>query len=210
MILPSEYERIRDLRTKEADAHIDLCKIRVVTLAKAAFASYTNNGAPEPILSNFFTDSLGGSGLLRGDIIRGRVFGTYASDTSGADTDTILSVVINSVTAASVMITRPDLSGDLIAFDCDFMLRLQGGENVTINSPAKTSSTTAFCVLRATFGDTSTSSWSRSQGVQDSWITSTDTTGSAVNLALPVSVQLKYEGTTGGNLTIYGGVLEGL
>lgn len=210
MILPSEIERIRDLRTKEAEAHINLCGSRVVVVSKAPYASYTNNGAAEQILGNLFSDSLGGSGLVRGDIIRGEVFGTYASDTSGADTDTILSVVVNGVTAGSIMITRTDLSGDLIAFRCSFLLRFQGGENVTINSPAKSSSTIAHCVISAQFGDLSTSTWSRSQGVQDSWITSTDAIGAAVNLAIPVNVQLKYEGTTGGNLTIYGGALEGL
>lgn len=210
MILPAERERIRDLRTREAEAHIDLCQVRAITLAKAAYASYSNSGSPEPVLSYMFTDGFGGSGLQRGDIIRCRVFGTYSSDTSGVDTDVVMSVVVNSVTSASIMITRGDLSGDLIAFDCEFWLRLQGGEGKTINSPSKSSSTLGFTLLRATFGDTSTSTWSRSQSVQDSWITSTDVVGTAINLAIPVNVQLKYEGTTGGNLTIYGGALEGL
>lgn len=210
MIIPSEIERIRVLRTQEANAFIDLSGARVTTLTKAPFAAYSNAGSAEDVLAYQFSDGLGGSGLVRGDVIRGRVFGTYASDTSGGDTDAILSVVINGATAASIMITRTDLAGDVIAFDCDFLLRLQGGEGKTINSPAKSASTLAFCLLRATFGDQSTSTWSRSQSVQDSWITATDPVGAAVNLGIPVGLQLKYEGTTGGLLTIYGGAMEGL
>lgn len=210
MIRPQEVERLKDLNSPQADALVDLCRPRVLVLEKAKAFAYTVVGAPEPVLSYLFSDSLGGSGLVRGDILRGRVFGTYASDSGGMDTDTILSVSVNGVATASIMITRPDLAGDVIAFDCDFMLRLAGGETSSANSPLKSPSTTASAVLKAQFGDTSTSAVSRSQAVADSWITATNVNGTAVNLAIPVRVSLNYEGTAGGLLTVYGGALEGL
>lgn len=210
MIRPDEVERLRDLRSADTDAHIDLCRPRVLVLAKAPYGAYSNAGAAETVLSYQFSDGQGGSGLVRGDILRGRVFGVYASDSGGVDTDTILTITVNSVATASIMITRGDLSGDAIAFDVEWMLRFDGGETSTLNSPAKQPSTLARAGMNARFGDTSTSTWSRSQAVQDSWITATNVQGTAVSLAIPVTVRLTYEGTSGGLLTVYGGALEGL
>lgn len=210
MIRPQEVERLKDLNSPQADALVDLCRPRVLVLAKAVAGAYSNVGAAETVLSYLFSNGEGGSGLARGDILRGRLFGTYASDTGGPSSDTVLTLTVNSVATASILITRPDLSGDGIAFDCEFMLRFAGGDVTTPNSPLKSPSTTASAVLKAQFGDTSTSTWSRSQAVADSWITATNVNGTAVNLAIPVNVSLTYEGTGGGLLTVYGGALEGL
>lgn len=210
MILPAEIERIKDLNTASSDAMVDLCRSRVIVLAKAKYAAYSNVGAPESILSYQFSDGQVGSGLARGDMLRGRVFGTYASDTGGGTTDATLLITVNSAITASITISRGDLAGDVIAFDCDFMLRFDGGEVITLNSPTKQASTTVRAVINARFGDTNTSTWSRSQAVADSWITSTNVDGTKVNLAVPVTVSLVYEGTSGGLLTVYGGTMEGL
>jgi hypothetical protein len=210
MIRPAEVERLKDLNSPQADALVDLCRPRVLVLTKAVYGYYTSATAADTILGYQFSDGQGGSGLQRGDMLRGRVFGTYSSDSGGMDTDAILSVSVNSVVTANIMVTRPDLSGDVIAFDCDFMLRFDGGEESTINSPLKQPSTTARALMNMRFGDTSTSTWSRSQAVQDSWITATNVDGTAVNLAIPVTVRLTFEGTPGGLLTVYGGALEGL
>lgn len=210
MILPSEVERLRDLNSPQADALVDLCRPRVLVVTKALYAAYSNAGLAESVLSWFFTDNLGGSGLSRGDILRGRVYGVYASDSGGLDTDTTLRVTVNGTSAATLMITRADLGGDTIAFDAEFMLRFDGGEGSTINSPSKSPFTVARAILNARFGDTTTSPDSSSQAVADSWITATSVDGASVNLAKPVTVALTYEGSTGGLLTIYGGALEGM
>lgn len=210
MIRPAEVERLKDLNSPQADALVDLCRPRVLVVTKAKAGAYSNVGDPESVLSYAFSDGLGGSGLVRGDMLRGRVFGTYASDTGGGATDATLLITVNSAITASITITRGDLAGDVIAFDCDFLLRFDGGEVVTINSPAKQASTTVRAVINARFGDTNTSTWSRSQAVADSWITSTNVDGTNVNLAIPVTVSLVYEGTSGGLLTVYGGTMEGL
>lgn len=210
MIRPDEVNRLRDLNSPQADALVDLCRPRVLVLARADYAAYSNNGAPETVLSYFFADGQGGSGLSRGDILRGRVYGVYASDTGGLDTDTTLRVTVNGTSTATILITRGDLGGDTIAFDAEFILRFDGGEGSTINSPSKSPFTVARSVLNARFGDTSTSPDSSSQSVADSWITATSVDGADSNLAKPVTVALTYEGTTGGLLTVYGGALEGL
>lgn len=211
MILPGEVNRLRDLRSADTDAHIDLCRPRVLVVAKAPFAELSNTGSPATVLSYRFSDGQGGSGLFRGDVLRVRVFGTYSSNSGGLDTDTSLSVVVNGAAAAAILITRPDLAGNPIAFDCEAFLRFDGGEVATINSPAKQPSTRCWAVLKAQFGDGTISAVSRSQEVADSWITSTNPSGAAVNLAIPVTVSLLYEGTSGGGpLTIYGGTMEGL
>lgn len=210
MIRPQEIERIRDLNSPQADAMVDLCRPRVLVVAKAPTGSYSNDASPETVFTYRFSDGLGASGLLRGDILRLRLFGHYASDTGGVNTDAIFEVIVGGTATNRIVVNRADLGGDVIAFDADIMLRFDGGETTTLNSPLKAPSTKAYGVTNLRFGDTATSVYSRSQAVADSWITVTDVVGTSVNLAVPLSVSVTYEGTIGGLLTIYGGTMEGM
>lgn len=210
MITKPEIDRYRDLSTQNADAMIDTARSRVLVLAKAPRGAYSNVGSPENILYYLVSDGQGGSGLIRGDLLRGRLWGTYASDSGGGNTDTALSLIVNNTALGSLLITRADLAGDVIAFDCEFAIRVDGVDLLSRNNPAQSPATTMWATLKAQFGDTNTTPSSVSQAVQDSWITSTSVDGVPVSLAIPLGLSLQYEGTAGGLLTIYGGMLEGL
>ena len=210
MITKQEIDRLRDLANANADAMIDTARPRVLVVEKAPRGAYSNVSSPETILSHQFSDVTGGSGLLRGDLLRGRVFGTYASDTGGLDTDTTLILSVNGTELGRILVTRGDLGGDTIAFDCDFVIRINGVDLLSRNNPAQSPSTSMWATINARFGNTDTTPSSVSQAVADSWITSTSVDGAPVNLAIPLGLALQYEGTAGGLLTIYGGMLEGL
>ncbi len=210
MITRQEIDRYRDLATQNADAMIDTARSRVLVLYKAPRGAYSNVAAAENIMSYLFWDGQSGSGLIRGDLLRGRVWGTYASDSGGLDTDTTLILSMNGNELGRILITRGDLGGDTIAFDCDFVVRVDGVDLLSRNNPAQAPSTTLWATINARFGNTDTTPSSVSQSVTDSWITSTSVDGVPVSLAIPLGLALQYEGTSGGLLTIYGGMLEGL
>lgn len=210
MIRPQEVERLKDLNSPQADALVDLCRPRVLVVAKAPYAQIVGGGAESELLSFLFSDGLGSSGLLPGDVIRGEVFGTFTND-NVAGTIHEFGVKLGAQTLAAITYTQADLALTQVSWRARFVIRLQGGEGQTINSPAKQASTTAQCYLSIDVGDTGAGLYSVSQALSGAFVTVTDPTLlTTVNLAVPLSVKLRTAVPTDATLTIYGGAMEGL
>lgn len=208
MITPQEIERLRDLNSPQADALIDTCRPRVVVVAKSPYMELVGPSDPTDLLSYRFSDRLGYSGLLPGDIVRGEVFGTFSN---AATTNHDVYVTVGTVRVAQIVYTQTDLSGAVVSWRARFVLRFRGGENQTINSPAKSAATSVQCYLAIDVGDDSASLYSVSQSLASAYVTVTDPTlDSSINLAEPLSVYMRTATPADSTLVIYGGAMEGL
>lgn len=208
MITPPEIERLRDLNSPQADAIIDTCRPRVVVVSKAPYQQLVGPSDPAQLLTYRFSDKLGGSGLLPGDVVRGEVFGTFVNS---ASTNHDVYVLAGTKRIAQIVYTQTDLFSSVVSWRARFVLRFQGGENQTINSPAKKSDTPVQCYLAIDVGDPSSGLYSVSQALAAAYVTVTDPLlDSTVNLAQPLSVTLQTAMPADSTLVIYGGAMEGL
>lgn len=210
MILPSEINRLRDLRSADTDAHIDLCRPRVVVLSRAPKGVYPGID-PVNLVEYRFSDGQGGSGLQRGDIIRGSVFGVFTANTGGGNYSYELRVFAGIATFAQTVVLQPDLAGANVAWELAFEVRIDGGEGVTINSPNRKDSADFYARMDLKIGDSNASLYSVSEQQVLSYMTVTDPTLSAPqSLAAPLSVGVRYLPGVDTQLTIWGGEMEGL
>jgi hypothetical protein len=210
MIRPDEINRLRDLRSADTDAHIDLCRPRVLVLAKAVEQTIPPSAATD-VIAYGFSDGSGGSGLVRGDIIRGEVWGYWAVDSGGMDRGFTFQILTAGTTFAYISALLPDTVGDPCAFTLTYFLRIRGGETSTLNSPLKSSTAGVYAGIHLTLGDrqfdpTTTSS----QVIVPAYITTSAPVTGSVNLAAPLSIKLQAEHEVDSTLVIYGGYMEGL
>ena len=210
MIRPDEINRLRDLRSADTDAHIDLCRPRVLVLAKAVEQTIPAGSAAE-VIAYKFSDGLGGSGLARGDIIRGEVWGYWSVDSGGADRVFTFQILTAGTTFAYISALLPDTVADPCAFTLTYFLRLQGGETTSINSAMKSPDAGVYAGMQLTLGDrqfdpTTTSS----QVIVPAYITTSAPVTGSVNLAAPLSIKVQADHEADSTLVIYGGYMEGL
>lgn len=211
MLLPSELNRLRDLATTNADAIADVARPRSLIVAKAPAMTYTSASTIFELVRAAFTDRQGYSGLQRGDLVRGELFGVYTSNTGGPGSQPELRVLFGAATVAHLRLSIADLGGNTVSWRYSFVLRIDGGEDQTINSPSKSSEALIFAAQDFVLGDTGLVPGSVSQLVASHHTTSTDpTTAFSVSLSQPITVSVMYNPDTDTQLTVYGGVMEGL
>lgn len=210
MIRPREVERLKDLNSPQADALVDLCRPRVLVLAKAVEQTIPTAVVTD-VIAYKFSDGLGGSGLSRGDIIRGEVWGYWSVDSGGVDRAFTFQLLTAGTTFAYITALLPDTITDPCAFTLSYFLRIRGGETASLNSAMKSPDAGVYAGIHLTLGDrqfdpTTTSS----QVIVPAYITTSAPVTGSINLAAPLSIRLQAEHEVDSTLVIYGGYMEGL
>lgn len=208
MIRPDEVERTKDLGTASSNAIVDLCRPRALVLAKAPEQAVPLS-QDITLIEYRFSDGQGGSGLARGDIIRGEIWGRWSVD--GTVPNFTFTVVAAGQVMARIIAMLVDTAGDTCAFSLTYFVRLEGGEDSTLNSPAKGNAAAVRSGMRASFGDNFADPQTiSSQVILPEYITVSTPTPSppSINLAAPLSIKVQLN--TKSSCQIYGGYMEGL